>query len=54
MVLNKAIIYIIIVNGIFLAVPLLFFTLYTKSRAPEREKDKDFKDERKREARSLT
>lgn len=53
MISNNTALYIILLYGIFLAVPLLFFVLYIIFKTSEREKDEIFKEEMKRKAREL-
>jgi hypothetical protein len=50
---NDTVLHILILYGIFLAVPLLFFILYIMFKTLECEKDKVFKDEMERKAREF-
>ncbi len=50
---SDTILYITVLYGIFLAVPLLFYILYIVLKTSEREKEAIFKEEMKRKARTL-
>lgn len=49
----ETILYITILYGVFLAVPLLFFVLYVLFKTSERKKEKLFREETKRKVREL-